>query len=887
MAALALAAWFCLEFPPASFLLRASYDTLQLMAQPWVPAPSAAPVVLVYMDADSHAALRQDPAGRWDRSLHARLVRRMTRAAARAVIFDVIFDQPARPAGVDADFARALQESGRVILAGELVQSSHEPGSGPGTRTQSLTLPLDPLRREAAGWGLANLITDSDFTVRRYFGAFDDPALPSISWALAQRLQLPTLAEGPAQRWLRYYGPPLSLPHVSYVHALDPAAVPDEVFRDKVVLVGARPATGTVATRRDEFRDPIPAPTRHPFAPAVEVHATQVMNLIRNESLRRLPRAGEWLAFGLSAALVGWGFARLRPGPAAGAAAGGLALSALLALTALLTARTWFPWLIVAGVQLPLAWLATVLARSVEWYRARRELEAQRHAAETRIREQAMLIDAAQDAILLLDLEHRVIYANPSAIRLYGWPDVESVAGRAAIQLLAVTPDTLAPAIRAVREHGEWSGSLEQRGADGRALMVDSRWTLIRTEGGDPKSILVINTDVTEKRRLEAQFLRSQRLDAVGALAGGMAHDLNNALAPVLFGLQRLRSRVADDEGRRMLAIMETNTRRGAEMVRQVLTFARGRDDTHERFHPGQLLREMERFGALTFPTQCRIVALVPEDLWPVSGNPTQLHQVLMNLCVNARDAMPAGGQITLAADNVDITPAEAAALPDGRPGPHVLLLVADTGTGLSPEARARLFEPFFTTKPPGRGTGLGLPTTARIVRAHGGFLQVRSEPGNGTTFEIYLPRAPAANPTAPASLPAPPPRGHGETVLLIESEITGRDILQAALVDHGYHVLTAAGGIDGLALWLAEEKRIRVVVAGFSAESSDPAGTLGALRSRRAGLPIIVLTSGDGSAPWLAADSGLVRLAKPFAAGELLRLLHAVLHASPPDPAP
>ena len=223
-------------------------------------------------------------------------------------------------------------------------------------------------------------------------------------------------------------------------------------------------------------------------------------------------------------------------------------------------------------------------------------------SAETKIREQASLIDKAQDAILVEDLQERIVYANASAARLYGWDIEEFTRDGVAAQLFAPCRSKVAEARRLVRERGEWQGELEQATRSGLKLLVESRWTLIRDEHGAPKSVLVVNTDVTEKKRLEAQFLRTQRLEAIWSLAGGMAHDLNNALSPVLMGIQRLRKSVRDEETQRMLGVMEANTHRGADMVKQVLTFSRGRGDERELLNPGQLLREMERVAAQTFP---------------------------------------------------------------------------------------------------------------------------------------------------------------------------------------------------------------------------------------------------------------------------------------------
>jgi PAS domain S-box-containing protein len=526
--------------------------------------------------------------------------------------------------------------------------------------------------------------------------------------------------------------------------------------------------------------------------------------------------------------------------------------------------------------------LSSVILHSLDWYQTRRRLEAERRAAEQKIRRQAALIEKAQDAILLLSLDRQIVYANPSATRLYGW-------GSDAIQDSAVPAQLFAPcagavdaAHRAISETGEWQGELEQATRAGGKLTVESRWTLIRNEAGQPESILIVNTDVTEKKRIEAQFLRAQRLEAVSSIAGGMAHDLNNALAPVLIGIQRLRRDVVDSEPQRLLALMEKSTQRGAEMVRQVLAFSRGQGDQRELLNPGRLLQEIERIVLQTFPKSIRTATLVPRDLWPVLGNATQLYQVLLNLCVNARDAMPGGGELTLAADNVDLTPEEAAEIREARPGSFVMLLVADTGAGIAPDLLPRLGEPFLTTKPAGIGTGLGLSTSAHLVRSHGGFLNIKSEVGAGTTVEVFLPRATMrSNPEShhPAN-GVPAARGQGELILLVEDETAVRDMLRSTLEEHGYNVASASTGVEALTILTQRNGDVRLALVDFGMPAMDGLSTIAAARRQRPGIRA-VLMSGD-LVPHKAssAEGPTGHLTKPFSVDDLLQTVAEQLRA-------
>ena len=327
-----------------------------------------------------------------------------------------------------------------------------------------------------------------------------------------------------------------------------------------------------------------------------------------------------------------------------------------------------------------------------------------------------------------------------------------------------------------------------------------------------------------------------------------------------------------------MLSVMEENTHRGADMVKQVLLFSRGRESEKLPLSPGDLMREMERIGRQTFPKAINVAALVPADLWPVLGNATQLHQVLLNLCVNARDAMPDGGNLTLAADNVELSAEEAAQLPNGRPGRHVMLLVADTGKGIAPEILPHIFEPFFTTKPTSKGTGLGLSTTARIISQHGGFVNVKSEPGSGTTFEIYLPRTdtvPAA--VAGAISLADLPGGNGELILMVDDEESAREMVLLGLTTQGYRVITAANGAEAVAQFEQRGDEVRLVLLDTDMPVLDGQATIPFLRARKPAVPIILM-SGEIAAGTTAQS--VHTLPKPFQLRELLEAIAAHLNA-------
>jgi PAS domain S-box-containing protein len=871
-----LSAWFLAPGSQSGRrLCQASYD----WSQSWFPAVDLkdAAVAIVYLDLESFLKEKQDPRAPWSRTLHAELVRRLAAAKARAVVFDVIFDQADTNAAADRDFAAAMRASGNVVLAAELARSSRETLQTEGIESLHLALPAPMFLDAAAGWGIANVNLDDDFVVRQQFEDAPDANAPNLLIATAR---VAGLASAPAhdERWLRYYGAPLTLPHVEYSAALHADEVRDDFFRGKIVLVGARPMAGTILERKDEFRSPLSSwGSPDLFMPAVEVHATELLNVIRGDSLRRLSTTAELLILVVCAVVVTGTLFRLRPLPSAGLAVTLAAATLLLARAVLIHGQIWFPWLIICAVQLPGALGGSVLWQSLEWYRQKRQLQAQRRAAEEKIREQAALIEKARDAILVEDLHGNIIYANPSVERIYGWRSEELLSRNAAAQ----SPPPLgngefAEARRVTLQTGEWAGELEQCARDGRRLTLASRCTLIRDETGAPKSFLFINTDITEKKRLELEFFRAQRIDGIGALANGIAHDLNNALAPVLMGLQFMQKHSTDDEDCRMLSLMEANTQRGAEMVRQVLLFSRGRNAGNEPLAPANLLREMERIARQTFPKSINVAALAPADLWPVQGNATQLHQVLLNLCVNARDAMPDGGQLTLAADNAELTVEEAGRIAGGVAGRFVMLVVSDTGAGIAPEHLPHIFEPFFTTKPVGQGTGLGLSTLARIVNQHGGFVNVRSELGTGTTFEVYLPAA-QARPAADTRRPAREqfPRGHGQTILVVDDEFSVREMISIGLEAEGYAVKSAATGFEAIAAIENSAAQVELVLLDSDMPGLDGSAAEPILSAKAPGLPIIRMT-GNAQAEGTPERSRI--LTKPFQLDELLRLVAAVM---------
>ncbi len=508
---------------------------------------------------------------------------------------------------------------------------------------------------------------------------------------------------------------------------------------------------------------------------------------------------------------------------------------------------------------------------------------SERRLAEERIREQAALLDAATDAIYVRNLDNTVIYWNDGAEYLYGWKRSEAL-GRKVYELVSYNPDEFNDAQKELLAKGFWSGESKVAGKADKELTTFCRWTMLRDEAGRPKEILAINTDITEKKQLEANFLRAQRMEGIGALAGGIAHDLNNILQPILIAVPFLRETIGDPESRSLLDTVENSAQRGADIIKQLLTFARGTPGVRVPLPVRHLMNDIDKIIRETFPRNLKLNVDAPKDLWPVLGDATQIHQALMNLCVNARDAMPNGGILTLAAKNLTLDENFAAMSPDAKAGTYVCVSVIDTGTGIPPELLDRIFEPFFTTKEVGKGTGLGLATVLGIVRGHGGFIRVNSRLGRGTTFELYLPASPQAKADEKSAGESLPPEMHGELVLVVDDEAHVRDVIQQLLEKHGYRVATAAEGSEAMKFFAQHRAEIKAVVTDLMMPGMDGAALIRALRHLDPRLPILIMTGMGEQTDIKGIQSlGLPVLLKPFVRGELLTALYQAIAVAEP----
>jgi PAS domain S-box-containing protein len=624
--------------------------------------------------------------------------------------------------------------------------------------------------------------------------------------------------------------------------------------------------------------------------------------------------------------------------------------------------------------------------------------------AEEQIREQASLIDKVRDAVIVRDLDDRVIFWSKGAEHLYGWSSGEAL-GRPFDKLLCIDAGELAESRKAAFIDGARNGEGVRTTAAGELVIVDSRWTLLLDDQELPKGILTLDTDisvrkraesrlqeseqryrmlfdrnphpswvydretlmflavndaavahyghsrkeflrmtikdirppaelthllrvleegesvtpalygvfthlkkdgtridveiasseiafdgrpaglvlandVTERRRIEQQYLRDQRLESLGTLAGGIAHDLNNLLMPILMGVTLLKRLGPDARALKTIDNIESSVKRGTDLVKRVLLFASGTEGEQKAVDLRTIVAEVQAFAVSSFPKNIAFSTRVQECLDDVIGDQTQLTQVLLNLCVNARDAMPGGGQLTIAAANTTIDQ-RYAGQHGGTAGHFVELTVTDDGSGIPKPVLERMFEPFFTTKEVGKGTGLGLSTVQGVLRSHGGFIDVTSDVGKGSTFRIYLP---AHAHVEVAGKPAEPllSRGDGQVILVVDDELSILTVTTQTLESYGYAVAVASDGAQALWLYARDHAHIAAVITDLMMPVMDGASLISALRRINPEVRIIAM-SGQTDADQIAgiAENGVATfLSKPYSAGILLATLGEVLSA-------
>ena len=513
-------------------------------------------------------------------------------------------------------------------------------------------------------------------------------------------------------------------------------------------------------------------------------------------------------------------------------------------------------------------------------YTAIRYEITERKLAEERIRQQAELLNKTQDAIIVCDLNFRIIYWNKGAETMYGWESAEII-GRHIAEILFPDGQKELDEVRAEFEDAEvWSSEVSRLSKDKAEIKVKARWTLVRGEHGQPDYILIVHTDITDQKRAEEHLLRAQRMESVGTLASGIAHDLNNILSPITMAVEMMQLEDLNSDMSRWTSMIRENAQRGADLVKQVLTFAKGMDGERVSVQVKHIIKDLIKVLGETLPKDIQVKFDIEPELWPVTADPTQIHQVLMNVCINARDAMPSGGTLSIIAENIEIDDNYAQINPDAKSGAYILLVIEDTGIGMKADVMSRIFDPFYTTKEVGKGTGLGLSTTHTIVKSHGGFLNVYSEPGRGSRFSIYLPAVQTESDAAVRVPASKYPAGNGELILVVDDEANVREITKASLEKFGYRVLTATDGGDAIGVYAQHSDEITVVLTDMAMPFLDGPSAIRAIRRVSPNQKVVAMSGLLNPEQTAELESLNVSsfLTKPFTAEKLLTTLAGIL---------
>lgn len=524
-----------------------------------------------------------------------------------------------------------------------------------------------------------------------------------------------------------------------------------------------------------------------------------------------------------------------------------------------------------------------VIKRTNQLVQANRELLDE--MAERRLAEEKYLtlFEESKDAVFITSPDGPFIDLNPAGVELFGYASKREILQLDITRDIYANPDDRMKFKSLMQSQGHVQDfELNCKKKDGTRITVLVTATVVRDPSGKIITYQGIIRDITEKKELERQLVQSQKMESIGLLAGGIAHDLNNVLTPITMSIQLLENKLEDADSLQLLKTLESNANRGADIVKQVLTFARGAGTELTTVDPKKLVDEIGGIIEHTFPKNIEFRIEYGENLKMMRGNATQLHQVLLNLAINARDAMNAGGRLLINVKNVALNESVTRLYEGAEPGEFVRIGMIDTGSGIPPKIMEKIFDPFFTTKEVGRGTGLGLSVIRGIIKSHSGILQVDSEVGKGSEFMVYLP---VDKGTAPQSLSATfneIPVGNHEIILVIDDEESIRFLAKEILEAHNYHVLTAQNGHEALALYADKKSEIHMVITDMLMPGMDGAAVIAALRELDADVPIII-TSGLTSDVGLI-DSGLEQsiqatIAKPYAAQTLLKTIHEVLH--------
>ena len=511
-----------------------------------------------------------------------------------------------------------------------------------------------------------------------------------------------------------------------------------------------------------------------------------------------------------------------------------------------------------------------------------------RRVVEDELRMRDRAIQAVSQGILISDPrrpDNPVIYASPGFTTLTGYARDECVGRNCRfLQGPDTDPASIAALRDSIRDGRPCVVELLNYRKDGTAFWNSIAISPVRDADGQLIHFVGVQTDVTARRQLEAQFLQAQKMEAVGRLAGGVAHDFNNLLSVILSYAEMISGDLKpDDPMRADIEEIRSAGLRATDLTRQLLAFSRQQVLAARVLNLNEVLGGMEKMLRRLLGADIEVTILASVGLGNVKADPGQLEQIVMNLAVNARDAMPQGGHLTLETKNVNLDEDYASAHHDVRPGPYVELGVSDSGTGMDKATLARIFEPFFTTKDKGKGTGLGLATVFGIVKQSGGHLFAYSEPGKGTAFRIYLPRVAAVAEVRAVMLPAPDGERAGGTILLVEDEEQVRTLARTILRRQGYVVLDASNGGEALLICEQHSARIDLLLTDVVLPRMSGRQLAERLLPMRPSMKVLYMSgyTNDAILQHGIIESGVAFLQKPLTPGTLTRKVGEVLRAA------
>ncbi len=525
-----------------------------------------------------------------------------------------------------------------------------------------------------------------------------------------------------------------------------------------------------------------------------------------------------------------------------------------------------------------LARLGAAVDRATHESRLRRE----RRQAEEALQLFHTLVDQSTDSFEVIDPSTaRFLDVNGAGFKSLGYSREEFLSLRVFDIDPTIEEKGWPELVAKMRAEGTYSGEGSHRRKDGSSFPVECnvRWVKLERE-----YLVAVVRDISERKEMETRTFRAQRMESIGSLAGGIAHDMNNILAPILMSSTLLRQEMSAESKEQMLAAIEQCAQRGSDLIKQLLTFGRGSESVRIPVQPTVLIHEVVRIARQTFPKNISVVEATSGSLWPVVGDPTQIHQILLNLCVNARDAMPQGGTLQVGAADIELDEAVAAATPGAHPGRYVLIQVTDNGTGIPADRVARIFDPFFTTKAVGKGTGLGLSTAIGLVKNHGGFLTVKSQMGEGSAFHVHLPAAAEGKRGRRLISRLRLRPATASLILVVDDEQTIREVVLSVLEKYGYRVVAAANGADAVSIYAAHRDEIKAVVTDLDMPLMDGIMLMHVLRKINPQAAVLV-SSGVASTRGtnarrteLEALGIRILLEKPYTVDTLLRAVHGLL---------